>query len=57
MGYAGIDTANRVFAGQPVVSQGLGYQAVDKDNNLPAKGPYREARTIEDTYLKLWGVG
>ena len=57
MGYAGIDTAIRVFAGQPAVSEGVGYQAVDKDNNLPAKGPYREPRTIEDTYLKLWGIG
>ena len=57
MGYAGIDTAIRVFAGQPLESEGLGWQTVDKDNNLPASGPYREPRPIEAPYKAIWGVG
>ena len=38
-GYAGADAMNRVFAGQPKIPvQGLGYQIITKDRNLPAAG-------------------
>ena len=54
-GYAGADTLNRVFAGQPAVPEGIGFQIVDATHNLPASGIYRYNETdFIAAYDKIW---
>jgi ribose transport system substrate-binding protein len=57
VGWACIDTLNRVFAGMPAVDEGLGFQAVDSTHNLPAPGKdWGPSIDYRSAYLKLWGV-
>jgi ribose transport system substrate-binding protein len=61
VGWAAIDGLNRVFNGQPQVSQGLGNQAIDKTHNLPTKTPYydgnEKSQNYRSVYQKLWSDG
>lgn len=63
-GYASLDMANRLFAGEKIADmplEGVGFQLVDKDHNLPAAGPYvpldAEGHQIDfvAAYRKVWG--
>ena len=55
-GWAAVDTMNSLFAGTEPVDSGLGWQLVDKDNNLPASGPFVPAVDFKSVYKKAWGV-
>lgn len=56
-GWALVDTLNRVFAGQPLVPEGLGWAMVDSSHNLPSTaGQYYQPPTDwKSAYLQLWG--
>lgn len=57
-GWAAVDTLNRVLAGEDPVPEGLGFQAVDKENNLPAPGQAWEPDVnYKDAYLRVWSGG
>jgi ribose transport system substrate-binding protein len=53
-GWAAIDTLNSLFLGQPAADSGLGWQLADKDNNLPASGPFVPAIDFKAAYRKAW---
>lgn len=63
MGWAAIDGLNRVFAGQPQVESGIGWQTVDKDHNVPGSPAYNgnvgtdgQAKAdYKAVYRKSWG--
>jgi ribose transport system substrate-binding protein len=56
--WATADTLNRLFAGEKsedMPDEGGGFQIVDKDHNLPAKGqPYKPALDFPPLYEKVW---
>lgn len=54
IGYAAIDELNRAFNGQEPVSQGLGFQIVDKDHGLPASGDLKSSVDWKSAYQKTW---
>lgn len=59
-GFAGIDSAVRLIAGEDPsnTNSGIGWQACDKDNNLPPKGEsYQPPVDYKATYYGFWGVG
>lgn len=57
LGYAAVDTVNRVLNKQPSIPQGFGWQTVDSTHNLPAKGATFAAPVdYVSAYKKLWGV-
>lgn len=55
-GWAGVDQMNRLFAGQKGVDQGLGWQLVDAEHNLPPKGESCDLSGYRAAYQKLWNV-
>lgn len=56
-GWAGVDALNRIFAGEPQVDCGMGFQAIDIDHNMPAAGePMRAAADYEANYRQIWGI-
>jgi ribose transport system substrate-binding protein len=56
-GYAVVDTTIRVMAGEDAVLEGLGWQTVDTDHNLPADGEGYEADfDFRSAYKAAWGV-
>lgn len=58
-GWAAVDAMIRVVAGEPQVDQGIGVQAIDKDNNLPTATHYYDGNQDtkwQENYLKIWGV-
>lgn len=57
IGYATIDTLNRLFNHQPAVPEGVGVAVVDAQHNLPPKGKnYTPAVDFRPLYRKLWGL-
>lgn len=54
-GYAAIDGLVRLFAGQPIVPSGIGWQIITKDN-APAAGGYEPSIDFRSAYKKIWGV-
>lgn len=60
-GWAAIDGLNRVFAGQPQVDAGIGFQLVTKDRNLPTGTNGYDGNDssagYEANYQKLWKAG
>ena len=54
--YAAIDTMNSLFSGKPIAESGLGWQLVDKQQGLPASGPYVPTVDFRAAYKKAWGV-
>lgn len=54
--YAAIDTMNSLFSGKPIAESGLGWQLVDKQQGLPASGPYIPTVDFKAAYKKAWGV-
>jgi ribose transport system substrate-binding protein len=59
-GWAAVDVAIRLFAGQAVVPSGIGLQVVDADHGLPAAGqPFRYTPPVDfvAAYMKAWGHG
>ncbi|MDF2052231.1 substrate-binding domain-containing protein [Arthrobacter sp. Cr_A7] len=58
LGYAAVDTAIRVLAGQPGVTQGIGFQLVDKDNvaDVTLAGHYNPPVDYIAAYRKAWGL-
>ncbi len=54
--YAAVDTMNSLFSGKPIAESGLGWQLVDKQQGLPASGPYIPAVDFKAAYKKAWGV-
>lgn len=62
VGWAAIDGLNRVFNGEPQVSQGLGNQAIDKTRNLPTTTDYYDgnpkSQDYRAVYQRIWdGAG
>jgi ribose transport system substrate-binding protein len=61
VGWAAVDGLNRVFNGQPQVSEGIGNQAIDKAQNLPTKTPFYDgnpkSQDYRTVYKRLWGAG
>src|SRR5215213_1734031 len=55
-GYATADVVNRALAGTDQVPQGLGFQTVDTDHNLPKKGPYTSSVDYKSAYRTLWNL-
>lgn len=57
IGWGSIDTALRLFAGEPPVAQGIGLQLVDNEHNLPPSGQaYTAPIDYRSAYKKAWGV-
>ncbi|WP_166789368.1 sugar ABC transporter substrate-binding protein [Cryobacterium sp. TMS1-20-1] len=58
IGYAAIDSVNRLLAGEELVPEGIGVIAVDAENNLPEASdvPYESKVDWKSAYEKLWGV-
>lgn len=64
LGWAAVDEANRLFAGLSPVNEGLGFQLIDHDHNIPADGIYdgnvnsagQPKQDYEAVYRKIWGV-
>lgn len=54
IGYAAIDELNRAFNHQEPVSQGLGFQIVDKEHGLPASGDLKSSVDWKAAYQKAW---
>ena len=54
-GYAAIDGLIRLFAGQPILPSGIGWQIVTKAN-APAAGGYQPSIDFRSAYKKIWGV-
>ena len=62
-GWAAIDGLNRLFAGQPQVDEGIGWQTVDKTHNLPQTPAYtgnvdtsgKPKQDYKAIYTKSWG--
>lgn len=56
IGWATVDTLNRVFAGETEIpDQGFGWQLVDEDHNLPPEGGYRSPVDFKRAYRAIWG--
>jgi ribose transport system substrate-binding protein len=55
-GWAAVDTMNSLFTKKPIADSGLGWQLVDKENNLPASGPFAPKVDFKSLYKKAWGV-
>ena len=55
-GWAAVDTMNSLFTDAPVADSGLGWQLVDKQNNLPPSGPFVPSVDFKAIYKKAWGV-
>jgi ribose transport system substrate-binding protein len=55
-GWAAVDTMNSLFTDAPVADSGLGWQLVDKQNNLPPSGPFVPDVDFKAIYKKAWGV-
>jgi len=55
-GWAAVDTMNSLYAGTPAQDSGLGWQLVDKDNNLTSNGPFVPKTDFKAIYKKAWGV-
>ncbi|MGB2757347.1 MAG: substrate-binding domain-containing protein [Acidimicrobiia bacterium] len=57
MAWSAVDITNRIFAkADPTVNQGISWQLVDKDHNLPASGPYVPPVDFKAAYREVWGV-
>lgn len=62
-GWAGMDVLNRHWAGEDpadMPDEGIGFQLIDRDHNLPASGPYvplSDGRPVEfrAAYRAVWG--
>jgi ribose transport system substrate-binding protein len=54
--WGALDNLNRIFNGQPTVAQGLGWQPVDRQRNLPAKpgSPVAAPFDVQTHYTKIW---
>ena len=55
-GWAAVDTMNSLFTKAPVADSGLGWQLVDKANNLTPSGPFVPKVDFKATYKPAWGV-
>ncbi len=55
-GWAAVDTMNSLFTKKPIADSGLGWQLVDKENNLPPAGPFVPKVDFKASYKKAWGV-
>lgn len=60
MAWGAVDSLNRLFNGQPLVPQGIGYRVIDANHNLSPEGqgysPPNPPIDLEGTYLKSWGI-
>lgn len=65
VGWQTVDELNRLFAKKPLVDQGMGFQAVDHDHNIPTKTTFYDGnvgaggkprRNYQANFLKIWGV-
>ncbi len=55
-GYGTADAINRALAGVDQVPQGLGFQTIDTDHNLPKKGAYTNGFDYKSAYRTLWNL-
>jgi ribose transport system substrate-binding protein len=66
VGWQSVDELNRLFQGKPLVDEGMGFQAVDKDHNIPTGTTFYDGNVdssgapkqdYKANFLKIWGVG
>jgi ribose transport system substrate-binding protein len=66
VGWQTVDELNRLFQGKPLVDEGLGFQAVDQDHNIPTETTFYDGNVdasgkpkqdYRANFLKIWGVG
>jgi ribose transport system substrate-binding protein len=59
MGYAAMDSINRLLQDQPLVAEGVGTRVVTKDKNLPSTpgAPYASPIDWKSIYEKAWAEG
>jgi ribose transport system substrate-binding protein len=56
LGWASADEINRYFAGEPASPEGIGFQVIDKEHNLPEAGEnYTPEVDYKSAYEKVWG--
>ncbi len=55
-GWAAVDTLNSLFTKKPIADSGLGWQLVDKKNNLPPSGAFVPKVDFKASYKKAWGI-
>lgn len=57
-GWSAVDTMNRVLAGDEAVPEGIGFQAVDREHNMPPRGEgWEPSVDYKGVYKRVWGVG
>ncbi len=57
MAWSAVDIVNRIFADADItVDQGISWQLVDKDHNLPESGPYVPPVDFKKYYREVWGT-
>ncbi|MDR6174869.1 ribose transport system substrate-binding protein [Nocardioides zeae] len=54
IGWALVDSLNRLLAGQQPVPAGIGLKLVDKDHNLPSSGDYATSVDFKTAYEAIW---
>jgi ribose transport system substrate-binding protein len=54
--WSAIDALNRLFQGVEPVGSGIGVQIFDRENNLPASGPYVSPIDYQSVYRAAWAV-
>jgi ribose transport system substrate-binding protein len=55
LGWASADLLNRYFAGEPAALEGVGFQIIDKEHNLPPEGKEYEPKIdYKAAYEKVW---
>jgi ribose transport system substrate-binding protein len=55
--WAGVDTLNRMFHGEPPVPEGLGFRLIDPDHNMAPDGQaYASPIHYQSVYKKSWGL-
>jgi len=56
LAWSTVDILNRVFAGETELpDEGVGFQLIDREHNLPEKGGYEDPVDFKPAYRKLWG--
>lgn len=65
VGWAAVDGMNRLLQGQPQVDEGIGFQTIDREHNLPTVTAYYDGNVgpdgkpkqdYEGNFKKIWGL-
>jgi ribose transport system substrate-binding protein len=57
LAWAALDSLNRLFNGQPLVPEGIGFRLIDKEHNMMPPGKdYEPPLDFRSVYKKSWGA-